>query len=72
MEIVINGNDFLDSLTSNLYNYSFRKLSDSLSPVVIEQIKKQAVKAAQILSIKDYARFDFRYRYSWNTIYYKT
>lgn len=60
VEIVINGNDFLDSLTSNLYNYSFRKLSDSLSPVVIEQIKKQAVKAAQILSIKDYARFDFR------------
>lgn len=60
MEIVINGNDFLDSLTSNLYNYSFRKLSDRLSPTVIEQIKKQAVKAAQILSIKDYARFDFR------------
>ena len=60
VEIVINGNDFLDSLTSNLYNYSFRKLSDRLSPIVIEQIKKQAVKAAQILSIKDYARFDFR------------
>ena len=60
VEIVINGNDFLDSLTSNLYNYSFRKLSDSLSSVIIEKIKKQAVKAARILNIKDYARFDFR------------
>ena len=42
VEIVINGNDFLDSLTSNLYNYSFSKrLSDSLSPVVIEQSKRK-------------------------------
>lgn len=60
IEIVINGNDFLDSLTSNLYNYSFRKLSDSLNLEIIEKIKKQAAKAAQILNIKDYARFDFR------------
>lgn len=60
VEIVISGNDFLDSLTSNLYNYSFKKLSDSLSPTIIDNIKKQAAKAAQILNIKDYARFDFR------------
>lgn len=39
----------LDSLTSNLYDYSFRKLSDSLNSTIIEKIKKQAIKAAQIL-----------------------
>lgn len=60
IEIVINGNDFLDSEISNSYNYSFRKLSDTLPSEVIDSIKNSAIKAATALKIKDYARFDFR------------
>lgn len=60
VEIVISGNDFLDSTTSNSYNYSFQKLSDSLECKIVDQVKNEAVKAAEALNIKDYARFDFR------------
>lgn len=60
IKIVINGSDFLDSNTSNLYNYSFEKLSDSLNSEVIDRIKQNAVLAARALNIKDYARLDFR------------
>ena len=60
IEIVINGNGFLDSEISNSYNYSFKKLSDTLSSGIIETIKNSAIKAATALKIKDYARFDFR------------
>lgn len=60
IEIIINGNDFLDSDTSNSYNYSFRKLADNLDSKVVNQIKYEATKAANALNIKDYARFDFR------------
>lgn len=60
IEIVINGNDFLDSQTSNAYDYSFRRLSDCCSENTIQQIKQNAIKAATALNIKDYARFDFR------------
>lgn len=60
IEIVINGNDFLDTDTSNSYNYSFKKLTDELDANIVNQIKYEAVKAADTLNIKDYARFDFR------------
>lgn len=60
IKIVIEGSDFLDSNTSNLYNYSFEKLSDSLNSKVIDRIKQNAVVAASALNIKDYARLDFR------------
>lgn len=60
IEIVINGNDFLDTDTSNSYNYSFRKLTDKLTSNIVNKIKYVAVKAAAALNIKDYARFDFR------------
>lgn len=60
VEIMINGNDFLDSNTSNSYNYSFRRLADSMDSTIINQIKHEALKAADALKIKDYARFDFR------------
>lgn len=60
IEIVINGSDFLDSSISNAYDYSFRKLSDSYTAETIAQIKQNAITAARVLNIKDYARFDFR------------
>ena len=60
VEIVINGNNFLDSNTSNSYNYSFRDLASTLNPEIINHIKYIAIKAAAALEIEDYARFDFR------------
>lgn len=60
IEIVIKGSSFLDSNTSNLYNYSFQILADKLNKKTIEYIKNLALKAADVLKIKDYARFDFR------------
>lgn len=60
IEIIINGCDFLDSSISNAYDYSFRKLSDSYTAETIARIKQDAITAARVLNIKDYARFDFR------------
>lgn len=60
VEIIINENDFLDSYTSNSYNYSFQDLTNTVNSKVINQIKNTATKAAAVLEIKDYARFDFR------------
>lgn len=60
VEIIINGNDFLDSTTSNSYNYSFQNLTNTVNSKVINEIKYTATKAASALEIKDYARFDFR------------
>lgn len=51
-----NGQAFMDSETSNAYRYTFKLLSDGNS------IRRAAVKAAELLGIKDYARFDFRIR----------
>lgn len=47
---------FIDSDTSNQYNYGF----DVLKSTANKLIRETAVKAAEILGIKDYARFDFR------------
>lgn len=60
VEIVINENHFLDSNTSNSYNYSFQDLANTVNYKVINQIKYTAIKAAAALEIEDYARFDFR------------
>lgn len=60
IEIIIKGNDFLDSDISNAYNYSFRKLSEQYDVGIVAQIKQNAINAAYALNIKDYARFDFR------------
>lgn len=50
--------NFIDTETSNQYNYGFDVLRSPLSSVVQEM----ATKAASILGIKDYARFDFRFK----------
>ncbi len=57
VKIIFNSaHDFIDSDTSNNYNYKFDVLKSSDSTI----IKETAIKAAEILGIKDYARFDFR------------
>lgn len=48
--------NFIDSNTSNQYNYKFDILESPINTV----IQETAVLAAKILGIKDYARFDFR------------
>lgn len=50
--------NFIDTDTSNQYNYGFDILSSPLNSVVQEM----AIKAARVLGIKDYARFDFRFK----------
>ena len=50
--------NYIDSNTSNQYNYSFDVLESPVNTI----IQETAVKAAKILGIKDYARFDFRIR----------
>lgn len=57
VEIVFrNNNYFIDTITSNAYNYDFAILN---SPIK-EDIKIIAQNAAELLGVKDYARFDFR------------
>lgn len=57
VEIIFkNENNFIDTYTSNTYNYEFRILNSPLAST----IQKTAEKAAKLLGIKDYARFDFR------------
>lgn len=57
IRIIFNtGHDFIDSDTSNQYNYKFDALESSSNTI----IKEAAVRAAKTLGIKDYARFDFR------------
>ncbi len=46
----------IDTITSNTYNYGFRVLDNPVKKI----IQKSAIKSAQLLGIKDYARFDFR------------
>lgn len=50
------GHNFIDTDTSNQYNYGFDVLKSPLNTA----IQEMAIKAARVLGIKDYARFDFR------------
>lgn len=59
VEIVFSdGQAFMDSETSNNYRYDFKLLSE----VEATPVRQAAVKAAELLGVKDYARFDFRVR----------
>lgn len=59
VEIVLpDGQGFIDSQISNAYRYTFRLLEENES----NKIRLLATKAAEVLNIKDYARFDFRVR----------
>lgn len=68
VEIILKRKNIIDSKTSNSYDYGFADLSDTISSKVVQQIMLYAEKAARILNIKDYARFDFRINNS-NEIY---
>ena len=57
VEIIFHSNNnFIDSITSNTYNYEFKVIDSNLKTA----IKKAAIRSAELLGIKDYARFDFR------------
>lgn len=57
VEIVFRtGYHFIDTITSNTYNYDFRILDTPIKKL----IQQTALKSAELLGIKDYARFDFR------------
>ena len=49
-------NNFIDSITSDTYNYGFKVLDQHLKAT----IKNIAIQSAELLGVKDYARFDFR------------
>ena len=48
--------NIIDTDTSNLYNYNFKVIDSPIKSVIQETAKK----IAELLGIKDYARFDFR------------
>lgn len=48
--------NFIDTDTSNAYNYGFRIIESSIK----YKLQAAAQKAARLLGVKDYARFDFR------------
>ncbi len=50
------GKDFMDSQMSNNYTYGFKLLTEA----VCTKVCQLAVRAAMLLGVKDYARFDFR------------
>lgn len=56
----INNSTIITSSISDDYDYSFSPLSDEFSNKTCEAIKKSAVKSADFLNIKNYARFDYR------------
>lgn len=60
IEIICQNSEFMDSAISNSYLYKFGLLSETCSKEIVMKIKLYAEKAAKLLNIKDYARFDFR------------
>ena len=48
--------NFIDTDTSNTYNYEFKVIESSIKFL----LQATAQKAAELLGVKDYARFDFR------------
>lgn len=51
-----NDQNFIDTDTSNTYNYNFKIIESPIKSL----IQETATKVAELLEIKDYARFDFR------------
>lgn len=64
----INGSPIITSQISDEYDYTFSPLSNILPLEICNSIQKTTEKAAKILNIKTYARFD--YRISKNGQYY--
>ena len=60
IEIIIHDEEFMTSDISNDYRYSFRPLCKSENISICNTIRSISEKAARILNISTYARFDFR------------
>lgn len=58
--IVIDGSNILTSDISNFYKYSFSSLADLGDKKLCENIMRTTERAAKLLNIKNYARFDYR------------
>lgn len=58
--IMIDGSNILTSDISNYYKYSFSSLADLSGNKLCEDIMRTTEKAAKLLNIKNYARFDYR------------
>lgn len=56
----INNSSIITSDISDDYDYSFSRLSDNCSYQICNAIQKSAEKSADLLNIKNYARFDYR------------
>lgn len=56
----INGSNILTSKISDSNNYGFANLSKYKDKRICDDIKKVTEKAAKLLNIKNYARFDYR------------
>lgn len=56
----INNSSIITSKISNEYDYTFAPLYEEFSPDICNSIQQSAEKAAQLLNIKNYARFDYR------------
>lgn len=58
--ININNSSIITSSISDEYDYSFSPLYEKFSQEICDSIQKSAKKAADLLNIKNYARFDYR------------
>lgn len=61
---IVSNEDVLYSDISNDYLYGFNLLSNKINSQIIDQICQASEKAAQLLGIETYARFDFRIKKS--------
>lgn len=60
IELLIRNSKIITDSISNLYDYTFRPLSERCLDSVVAKIKKTTENAARILNINNYARFDYR------------
>lgn len=60
IEIVLGDKKIINSQISNNYMYSFRPLCQTVSIELCNRIQQIAERAARVLNISTYARFDFR------------
>lgn len=62
IKVNINNCSIITTSISNEYDYTFSPLHESFSCQICDSIRKSAEKTADLLNIKNYARFDYRIR----------
>lgn len=60
IELLIRNSKIITDSVSNAYDYTFQELQEKKSINICTNIKNTTEKAAELLNIDDYARFDFR------------